>query len=547
MGQVETLAEAWVRTRDDPLRFVNRLVTIEDRNNRVRLMDPLLYEQQRWFELLCENNQVLGVKPRQVGFTTATMAFLFWKTFTSERSRKVVQLVHEDDARIRLAHMLRVMLRELPPELRVHARPDNKAMTRLPHNGGLFYRQLAGGSGQGRSWTINDVHATEMSKWRSRSASSRSTGSVGLDEETWTSVLAAQHDPTGHVIVESTGNGPQGMYYELYQRARESSGWALHFLPWSAVPDYRIPLTDIEALDLRKELDDDEKQLVKNHELTMEQIAWRRWKIRTQGSSKLTFKREYPLVDTDPFILDESGWFENGPLEQMLRMCPDLGKSKHPMRIFRPYDPRRRYVLAVDTAGGHPPGSDPPRRKDESCIQVLQDDGMHAAVWASKHAYPSAQAQQVVRLSGLFGGNSGNRPLTIIEGNHFGQIVEEEVRRIGGCWLYQDDKGKPFWTSGRGAGQTKREVMDHGRTVLDSGESKIADAETIRQAMTVVEKPNGKIEGSGDSHDDRIFAYCLGLWAIRKWARYNPSSAEGNKRRVRRIMRITKDWGTGGS
>lgn len=528
------VVEAYARVRDDGGLFVRRLWIQNERQKLVEL-NRLWPEQEAWLEALLAHRFVIGLKPRQVGFTTITTAFLWWKVLTSPNARRVLQMVNHEDTRRRLVKMLRVFLRTMPPELRPEVSANNDQVMEFVHNEGGFDRVLAGGGGEGRGWTYTDLHATEMAKWKRRTAANSSDDGSPTTESTWGSALATMHDPLGHVIVESTGL-PGGLFEHLWtSSAREPDDpsdphWHRVFVPWSQVPRYQRPLNDAQALRLERSLTDEERRLQREYGLTLPQLAWRRDHTVEIGVSNLHFRREYPLSPLDPFRLAESNWFDQDVLAAMAAMVPELGRQTNPpLRVFHEYNPRHRYILAGDTAGG--------TGRDEACGQVLRDDGQHAATWASRWASPTEQGEQFARMSALFGG-----ALAIIEANKYGTGVIEHLAARG-VNLWKDADGNDFHTSGGIRWSSKREVMVHARNVFDGYLTAPQDLETVTQAQRVVEKPAGKIEGAGDTHDDRIFTYCLGLWALRDYDVGTTDAFEAEVERHRQIAQLPERWG----
>jgi hypothetical protein len=511
---------------------------IEDTVNKLRRVESYLPEQEDWVDALLTHNWVLAVKPRQLGFTTITILFLLWKALRSRHGRKILSMVHEDDAIDRLNQMVRVAHDELNPLIRPGFARASREVTEFRKfgadgssiPGSMMVRRLAGGRGQGRSWTFNDFHATEMAKWPSGTSASRSQRGKSADEESFGSALATIHDPTAHVIVESTGNGPRGLFYELYRQALVDPKWRFVFQKWTDVPRYSEDLSDGQARALEADLDDEEKRLVAKFALTLGQLAWRRTKMRTLQMTARTFRCEFPLTHKDPFIHDEHGWFDQEALSELLQFTHPLGKRTESYRVFLPFEADRKYSIGCDTAGGV--------GRDEAVIQVIRDDLVHAAIWASNRADPIETAVQLSRLSNAWG-----RPPAVVELNNHGQSVVDRAVLLG-VPLWHNHHDKPgFWSSGDGAGNSKRAVMVHAREVVREGWTIMNDDATIVQGQDVVEKHDGRVEAA-TGHDDRIYAYALALWDARRyWRASQPAKIESERDRVRRILsRRSDQW-----
>lgn len=534
----------------NPRQYMARLFVLNNRKRLQRLDDLLVPadsparqwpEQEKWLLALLSHRFVLGLKPRQVGYTTITNAYFHWKTQTSRYARTLLQMVHEDATQRRCADMLKLFWAKTPRLLRKPIGRHNQDETLFGTDEeplGAVYRIVAGGRGQGRGATATDIAATEMSKWpQGSSASTRALGQTA-DEEVFSSAQSTIHEGSdGQVVVESTGNGPRGLFYELVQVARHDPEWAFVFVPWSAVPRYRRELTPQQARDLEQELDRDEQRLIKDFRLTLEQVAWRRWKIRTQKYTRLSFRLEFPLTEDEPFLHDESGWFNQDAVTALQKLAeagralnPDWPDEKETLRIFRRPEKGRTYFMGVDTSGG--------TGGDEAVIVILRDDGYLVALWATSRASPEEQAVMVSQLGGLYGS-----PLAVIEANKYGESVIKAVQKLGGVTLWTNERGRWFYSTGETSGAHKRLACVHAREVVDAELVVVNDLELCRQLQRMVEKPNGKVEGSGTTHDDRAMALILCLYGMRRYAPPAQGTIEGEKDRVRRILEMQHRFG----
>lgn len=526
------------RVWSDPWEFICRLEVKDHRNARKRL-DDVWPEQREWARALLgvgkyaapdgsPKTYVLGLKPRALGFTTWSTAYLYWRAFTSADPRLVLQVIHDEGGRKRVRDILDTFLAGMPSfwSSRYKRGHDNDESSIFVHNEAGFERRVAGAKGKARSWAFNDYHFSEMAHWASATSAGRRDAAGGDDETMFASAMATRHDLRGRVIVESTGNGPFGLFYDLCQQAQTDPKWAYVFVPWSIVPRYREEVDAVTRRDIEQELTPIEVKLLEDG-LTIEQIAWRRTKMRTERYTELRFKREYPLSDLDPFLLAESGWFDQEGLSRMLQFVPELGASEEAFVQFLPPEPGMPYFMGVDPAGG--------TGRDSSVIQILDLKRRHVARWASNRASVPEQALMVSRLGNLYG-----QPLCVIEANNHGRQVIKRVAELGGVTLWKSETDDDFWTTGGGKSpdaQRKREALVHARQMLEEGWTNIRCARTIREAQAVVEKDNGKIEAAGRGHDDHIMAFVFALWAARRADRLDRGVADSERARLRRLWR----------
>lgn len=528
------------RIRDDGREFIKRLF-IEDMYNQLRRIRAFLPEQEQWVEALFTKQFVLAVKPRQLGFTTMVLAFLMWKGLFSRSSRKMMSMVHEEQAVERLQQMTEVFHEGLPRVLRPGIAKNSKTRTTFRRTGPdgrrvpgfSMTRLLAGARSQGRSFTFNDYHATEMAHWPLGTSAKRNNEGRSVDEEAFASVLATIHDPTASVIVESTGNGPRGLFFQLFNQALTDPKWAFVFQKWTDVARYCEQLTDEQAQRLEADLDSEEGRLYREFGVTLGQLAFRRTRMRTFKMTNLTWRRQFPLTPQEPFMIDALGWFDAEKLMNMAQYVHPLGTSNEALRIFHPFDPTRRYIGGQDTSGGV--------GGDEASINILRDDQLHVATWNSNRAAPDEQGVMGWRMSNMYG-----RCSMVVERNNHGEDVIRKMLELGvPLWTPPPPPSagpgyisKPgFWSSGDGAGGSKRAAMVHTREVFREGWTICNDAVCINQAQAVVEKHGGQVEAL-TGNDDRIYSYAMALWGAREfWSGSQTAMLETEKQRIQRILR----------
>lgn len=481
-------------------RFVE-LLQIADLNLKIRRLSPLLTEQEPWWDALTgPKRYILGLKPRQVGYTTLTLAFFYRELYCSVDPSVLFSVVHDEDAQTRLRMMVETFAEEMPEEIRPAWFVSNERRSTFEHNRATFLRKVAGGKGKGRSWRFSHLHATEMAHWSTASSASRGDEAGTSDEEAFASAMAALAD-NGRVVIESTGNGPKGLFHTLWRQAASGDDpkWAYVFVPWNTVPRYQEVPEDLEAFE--DSLNEEERQLREDFGLTLAQLRWRRTKIETERWTPLRFRREYPLTDSDPFLFTRAAWFSQQQILRQLRWAQEA-PAPGEIRIFKPYDPTHEYFVGGDTSGGV--------GKDYACCQVIRDDLAHAATWYSNTASPAEQAVMFARIAAMYG-----RPLVLIEANKYGAKVISRLATMG-VRLWKDEKNRDFWSESGPGGQTgsKKELMVNAREVIDRSMTVIACKRTLLQLQVIVEKPDGRIEAA-EGHDDNALAYAFALFAAR--------------------------------
>jgi len=515
--------------------FVPRLSIITEKGV-VRSLAPLHQEQWAILEAFLAYQNVFIVKPRQIGSTTVIQALLFWWAFWAPASSPldVLTVGHEQGSCDRVNRMLRHYAQNLPQGLRPDLPIDNGKEIQLGHNGSTFRQFMAGGRGQGRSYTYQAVSFTEMAFYPRGSASA-----VGesVDYDVVHSTLATvHHSPRRKVVIDSTGNGPHGVYYEYAKIARKSPEWAFLNFSWFDFNKYTLPGVVLD------ELTDEEEELVAKHNLTHAQLAWKRHKIEVEGFTRLRFRREYPEKWDDPFIhVDDGAWFDVELLRRLLQrvggydgMLGDRMRSRE--RVWLGWEEDREYGVGVDTSGGV--------GKDDAAIYVVRDDYQVVARWFDNRTSPDLQASKAVEISNRYG-----RAVILTEANKYGRAVIKRIGELGGrCW--KDEDGKDWWTQDGRTGQSKRNLYTWLRkmvneqvccSIVEEEDSLINDPLLVKQMQDIREDDRGRIEAPPGEHDDLVDAYAFACRAVKRYherqerRRARPEPKSTILRRVERI------------
>lgn len=215
----------------------------------------------------------LVLKARQEGVSTEIQADNFLASIT-ERVRSAT-LAHDDSGTQFLRRMADRFWSNLPDEIRPERGLDNATTTTYPTTGSEVFIATAGSKNKGRAGTYRRVHGSEVAFW--------------TDAQSVMAGLIQGVPDDGQIVLESTPNGAQGVFYTLCMEALRGGGrWKLHFYPWWWDNGYQLPLIEGETLE---PYTNDELALIVKHSLAPEQIKWRRSK---QHDLPATFIQEYP-------------------------------------------------------------------------------------------------------------------------------------------------------------------------------------------------------------------------------------------------------------
>ena len=478
----------------DPKWFVPRM-RIEHKDGGFRtLAEAGMTEiQSDWLDVLCTSQNALCLKSRQLHITTTSVLYLVHQLLMAAGALRALTITHELGAVGRVQKMVTVALEGLPRELRPKLAANNMKQVEIDGTSASWQGLMAGGRGQARSWTYQILHATEMGLWPKGSSAREG---MAVDEDVWASAQSTLH-AAGRRIVESTADGPGGVFYKQVQIAQTDPKWAFRFYPWHKQPAYQEDPG--EGFVLRA----DEEALAAVYGLTDRQIAWRRNKLETQGYTLERFRKEYPINPMDPFLLSGGTWFDVDQLQTRLALLV----QQHPKRLeqasgltyYHPPEEGRRYSIGVDPSAGV--------GGDEAVIQVLRDDMVQAATFASRTTKPQRLADIAARLYGEY----GKPPVVVERNNKWGTAVARRLEALGvALWLGRD--GKPWWTDER----TKNLLLDYAAVVVDGGFCTIEDPLLLQQLIVVREQSDGKIEADAGANDDRAMGFFLALWGGRR-------------------------------
>lgn len=251
--------------------------------------------QLKLYELIKQQYQlgkpirIIILKARQMGFSTVTEGIIFKRTATKQNVSSAI-VAHISDSTRNLFNMSKLFLQELPKELQPKTKASNSTEIIFDTKEGTGLRSkikcfTAGGEGVGRSDTIQNLHASEISSWNNA-------------KEVLDGLLqAVPYSPDTMVILESTAKG-YDHFKELWDKAVDGeSDFIPLFCAWHEMEEYRLPVPkDFKPTE-------EEIELKKLYNLDNEQLCWRRWCIRNScGGDINTFRQEYPSCPEEAFL-----------------------------------------------------------------------------------------------------------------------------------------------------------------------------------------------------------------------------------------------------
>ena len=508
--------------------------------------------QERLYEIIKEEHdagrpvRLVILKGRQLGTSTQVEGLYFADTVTRENVYTII-IAHEEQATSHLFEMNKVFFDNLPDALKPMRRASNAqelvfenptkdpvVKKRFPGLRSRIRCVTAGGRGVGRSFTLTNVHGSEVAFW------------PRLMELLIGLLQAVPNDPDTCVILESTAKGYNEFKDFWDDAVAGKNGFRPVFLPWYWNPEYAMtPPAGVKWTE-------EEKQLQQAHGLTDAQLWWRRWCIKTNcGGSERLFRQEYPCTPDEAFLLSGRAFFDNLLLAQLRMKAPEplhvgyfeceAEENGRPVdirwredrengfiRIWKEPEEGHPYVIGGDTAGD---GSD---SFTGFCID--NSSGVQAAELqheTSERLY----AQQIYCLGMYY-----NEALVAIEVN-FSTYPEMTLEDWSYPTLYQrqrfDKNTRDFVNAfgWRTDTKTRPVALANLQTVMDEHPECVMSAWTLGEMLTFA-KDGDKPEALEGEHDDLVMAAAI-CFKAREQQRYTITE-KAEEPHVKLIERLDK-------
>jgi hypothetical protein len=414
LDEMEGLLHIGRRIDEDPaamIKAAEMLLRVRDRNGVLR---PLAANaaQQRFETQRGQRNIVL--KARQMGITTWVAGRFFLRTVTHVGTLTLL-VAHTQDAAEAIFRVVQRMWECLPVAFQdgpLRRSRANVGQMVFPALDSEFRVASACDVGAGRGLSVRNLHCSEVSRWPGDAA------------ETLAGLRAALA-PDGELVLESTPNGAYGAFYEAWGAGVEGPGpraqgpasllgpapWALdrsslvrHFLPWWLEPAY------VGIAVERSQMREDELLLVGRHGLSAEQIGFRRGLEQSYGVLRA---QEFAEDAETCFRATGSCCFEVEAIERSLAELgpPESTRWNGALQVWFSPQREKKYIVAVDTAGGGPEG-------DFAAVQVVERQTGLQCAELQQRLRPAELARVAVQLAREY-----NQALLAIERNNHGGAV----------------------------------------------------------------------------------------------------------------------------
>jgi hypothetical protein len=461
------------------------------------------------------------LKSRQVYSSTFWCALSFIRTLERPGTHSLV-LAHDLFTSHELFSKVRTFYEHLPlPKLRA---PRMNELT-FPFPGGTSkYRVISAGSvAKGRGTTQSAMILSELPSWP--------------HPDIATGLLQAIPDlPDTMLVEESTARGKVGpgrLFYDEWNRAvRGDSDLEPIFIPWFAMKKYRrqpaVPEGDWDESEQLLSITyggpdglsqfPDKARLV-NTEIIGEQLAWRRYAIKTTCQNSVdNFDQEYPESPMVAFIATGQPAFDRHALKkQQANICPPIAvmgmegtklveRSRGELRIWKQPEADTEYVIGADTAEGIA-GGDYAAAEILNCRTLEQVGSIHGTI-------PPYEFAHLLNATGRY----FNKAILCVEVWPSGHRVQDHLIRELYYPRLHPWKGKPdhirrtpaflygwatnVWSRPLMVGAGQRAINHNLITIHEDG--------LLEELTDFSKNDHGKYEAEV-GHDDRVMALLLAL------------------------------------
>ena len=450
--------------------------------------------------------RVIILKARQQGLSTYVGGYLYFSV-SQRPAAKALVITHHSDSTRALFDMTKRYHENCPEILKPHTKYSSRRELSFDVLDSSYVVATAGGEAIGRGETLTHVHASEIAFWPKSTA-----------QENWNGLTQAVPNTKGTAIfVESTANGVNGVFYDLWKGAVEgTNGYVPVFIPWFADSTYREPVP------ANFERTPDEEDLVEKYGLDDEQLVFRRRKIAQNGID--LFRQEYPSYPDEAFLTTGRPVFNPDQLQTCLENTHDvvqrlalegdewLNNPRGELSLFRNHEEGERYVIGADVAMGV-------RGGDYSVAQILDSKKRQVGIWRG-HVHPDYYATVLYHLGMFF-----NEAQIIVENNGHGILT---CTRLGKDLAYpnfytevQLDKLTDRETVKLGfttTAKTKPLIIDQLRAAMREEELELNCKVSIREMLTYIVTESGAMEAEAGCYDDCVMSLALanhihtGVW-----------------------------------
>lgn len=471
----------------DKVSLIGELLKID---NKEGIVVPFRFNRGQTYFNRNKGHRNIILKHRQGGWSSSILADMYIDVITKPHTECAV-VSHETRATQRLldrVHFYHDTMDDPKPEVGAYGRSEIS----FPGMHSSIYIGTAGARAFGRGDTIPKALLSELAYY-----------------ENGENLLNGIEDSvpiTGELTIECTPNGEDNIFYTTWVKAREGkSPYKTFFFPWWWTNDYQIPAGSELALPEDRgvlHLTEEELDLVRRHDITEDQIRWRRWKVSEKGG---LFWQEYPEDEVSCWITIGDPVFDQALLNRFASEATDGKTHEGGWTYWIEPEEKLRYIIGVDTSSGAPEGS-------YSAAVVLNDRWEVCATFQAR-VEPHILASILKKLGAWY-----NNAELVVERNFTGYAVLEQLID------YPNVSHQRDFTTGRITNQRGWWSNEQTRSLLmtvtkeNLGTIKMWDVNLVRQLRSYrFIRLKTKYREQAQTFDDLAIAFMLAV-TVRKTA-----------------------------
>lgn len=447
--------------------------------------------------------RLIVAKGRQLGISTLTSAYIFHRTIFYPNVKSLI-VAHDATTTGSIFEMSKNFYEFLSGASKLERIASNR--TELKFSNNSSYRVYTAGSEEaGRGITAHCGLYDEVAFWaKGEKVMAGLANAIGLTKGSI-------------VVMNSTSNGPSGLYYEQWDKASKGeSSFEPVFVSWFEQDLKEYSLATPEEFELT--LEEDELKL--NYGLRDDQINWRRMKIA--DSTLLAFKQEYPMTAAESFVTSGSNVFEPESLDRYIPE-KEIGLRDFNRGLYT-FDETREGSLALwegpKSGEKYIIGADPAQGVggDYSSAVVMTSDRRIVALYRNNRMDPAGFGEVLFYLGRWY-----NQALIAPESNSIGIAVIQQLLYLKYSNIYKPSKTANITASDSVNAYGFRTTSVSKPTIIANLQAVIKDFDVAIPSRTMLDELRnyiilGDTQKMGSApgwHDDTVIALAIAIEAYR--------------------------------
>ena len=492
---------------------INHLYYIIDKNLQ-RVLFRKNRAQEDFDRRKTKRNIIL--KSRRIGFTTYEAVDMLDETIFTPNFTGLFTAHTQNDAEDIFDNKINYAWKNLNENIKALLKVDTSNSNKLKFDLGDNVFSSITVSNSGRSGTNNRVHVSEYAKLCAK---------YPLKAEEIISGTFPSVPPEGRIDIESTAEGMNGNYYDIFieahtrTRPARDKEFTAFFYNWTwddeEIAKIKIAIPTSEMEESRRFAD---YQIL--HNLTDIQITYYygQWCALKKDWDKL--HQEYPTTPEEAFVASGNTFFNKERIVSLMAVCPqplEVDKEKIPVKLLNHYlnkdliiyelpEVFASYVAGGDVAEG--------KGEDNSVLDIIDNRTLKTvAKFKSNKIRPDEYAEVCNELGKWY-----NTAYLGIESNSGLWVLTELLEKYQYPNLYWreaiDDithsvgKKVGFSTSG----VSRKPLLDNLLVVVNTNDKCWTNKGFLDECLTFIRNDMGRPEAAEGKHDDEVIATAIAYY-----------------------------------